>query len=124
VGKVVQPLQNVNCHDTHAHGHERHGPFTQLVGLWWFGSDWVTGSSWFGSWYAAGARPVSIVLGLAIGGMPMCYFGLVTGGMPVSIGQFGYGCDSCELVALGYSWVTLVQFMLTSYLGLGAILCN
>jgi hypothetical protein len=43
---------------------------------------------------------------------------LVTGGMPVSIDQFGYRCESCELVALGYSWVTLVQFMLTSFLGL------
>jgi hypothetical protein len=28
---------------------------------------------------------------------------------PVSIGQFGYRCDSCELVALGYSWVTEVK---------------
>jgi hypothetical protein len=28
VGKVVRPLQSVNCHDSHAHGHERHGPFT------------------------------------------------------------------------------------------------
>jgi hypothetical protein len=32
VGKVVQPLQSVNCHDSRAHGHERHGPFTRLVG--------------------------------------------------------------------------------------------
>ncbi len=31
---------------------------------------------------------MSIVLGLAIGGMPMSYDGLVKGGMPVSIGQF------------------------------------
>jgi hypothetical protein len=39
VGKVVQPLQSVNYHDSHAHGHERHGPFTRLVGVWlgWFG---------------------------------------------------------------------------------------
>jgi hypothetical protein len=59
-------------------------------------------------WYAVGAKPVSIVLGLAIGGMPKRYVGLVTGGMPMSVGQFGYRCDSCELVALGYSWVTLV----------------
>jgi hypothetical protein len=35
--------------------------------------------------------------------------GLATGGMPLSIGQFGYRCDSCEFVALGYSWVTDVQ---------------
>jgi hypothetical protein len=33
VGKVVQPLQSVNCHDSHAHGHERHGHFTRLVGV-------------------------------------------------------------------------------------------
>jgi hypothetical protein len=49
MGKAVQPLQSVNCHDSHAHGHERHGPFTRLVGVWmgwfWLGS---TGSSWFG----------------------------------------------------------------------------
>ncbi len=62
----------------------------------WFGLG-LPGSSWFGSWYAAGAKPVCVVLGLA------------TGGMPVSVGQFGYRCDSCELVALGYSWMTLVQ---------------
>jgi hypothetical protein len=45
VGNVVQPLQCVNCHDSHAHGHERHGPFTRLVGFsgWdpWFGLDLV-----------------------------------------------------------------------------------
>jgi hypothetical protein len=28
VGEVVQHLQSVNFHDSHAHGHERHGPFT------------------------------------------------------------------------------------------------
>jgi hypothetical protein len=31
VGKVVQPLQSVNYHESRAHGHERRGPFTQLV---------------------------------------------------------------------------------------------
>jgi hypothetical protein len=43
VGKVVQPLQSVNYHDSRAHGHERHGPFTRLVGVWlvWFGLGWV-----------------------------------------------------------------------------------
>jgi hypothetical protein len=55
-------------------------------------------------------KPISIVLGLAIGGMPMSSVGLATGGMPVSVGQFGYRCDSCELVAHGYSWKTMVQF--------------
>jgi hypothetical protein len=33
VGKVVQPLQSVNSHVSCAHGHGRHGLFTQLVGL-------------------------------------------------------------------------------------------
>jgi hypothetical protein len=33
VGKVVQPLQSVNYHDSRAHGHERHGPFTRLAGI-------------------------------------------------------------------------------------------
>jgi hypothetical protein len=45
MGKVVQPLQSVNCHDSRAHSHERHGPFTQLVGIlvgiFWFGLDLV-----------------------------------------------------------------------------------
>jgi hypothetical protein len=34
VGKVVQTLQSVNYHDSHAHGHEQHEPFTRLVGVW------------------------------------------------------------------------------------------
>jgi hypothetical protein len=54
-------------------------------------------------WYAAGAKPISIVLGLAISGMPMRSVSSTIGGMPVSVGQFGYRCDSCELVVLGYS---------------------
>jgi hypothetical protein len=29
----VQPLQSVNCLDSHAHGHERYEPFTRLVGV-------------------------------------------------------------------------------------------
>jgi hypothetical protein len=33
VGKVVEPLLSVNYHDSGAHSHERHGPFTRLVGL-------------------------------------------------------------------------------------------
>jgi hypothetical protein len=57
-------------------------------------ASWVTRSRWVGSWNAVGVKPVSIVLGLAIGGIP------------VSFDQFSYRCDSCELVALGYSWVT------------------
>jgi hypothetical protein len=56
VGKVVQTLQSVNCHDSRAHGLERHGPFTRLDGNL-VGTVWV-GSSRFGSWYAAGVKPV------------------------------------------------------------------
>ena len=61
MGKVVQPLQSVIYHDSRAHGHERHGPFTRLDGVWWFGSVGLAESSWFGSWYAAGAKPVCMV---------------------------------------------------------------
>ena len=56
MGKVVQPLQRVNYHDSRARGHERRGPFTRLVGV--FAG---LGSSWFGSCYATGAKPVGIV---------------------------------------------------------------
>jgi hypothetical protein len=52
VGKVVQPLQSVNCHDSCGHGHERHGPFTRSVGMVW------VGSSRSGLCYAAGVKPV------------------------------------------------------------------
>jgi hypothetical protein len=52
MGKVVQPLQSVNCHDSHAHGQERHGPFTRLVGMVW------VGPSRSGLWYAVGAKSV------------------------------------------------------------------
>jgi hypothetical protein len=61
VGKVVQPLQSVNCHDSHAQGHERHAPFTRLVGIWLVGTIRV-GSSRSGSRYAAGANPVCMLL--------------------------------------------------------------
>jgi hypothetical protein len=53
MGKVVQPLQSINYHDSHAHSHEQHGPFTQLVGFGWVdpvGFEF----SWLGSWYATG----------------------------------------------------------------------
>jgi hypothetical protein len=56
VGKVVQPLQSVDCHDSRAHDHERHGPFTRLVGNL-IGMVWV-GSSQSGLWYAAGVKSV------------------------------------------------------------------
>jgi hypothetical protein len=60
VGKVVQPLQSVNCHDSRAQGHEQHRPFTRLVG---FGRVGPTGfeSSLSVLGYAAGAKPVCMV---------------------------------------------------------------
>jgi hypothetical protein len=60
VGKLVQPLQSINCHDSRAHGHERHGPFTRLVGFGWVGPAGFE-SSRSGSWYTVGAKPVSMV---------------------------------------------------------------
>jgi hypothetical protein len=60
---------------------------------------------------------VSIVLSLTI-----C-------GMHVSSVRFGYRCDSCEFLALGYSWVIweqihLVNRMFQSCLNLSVILCS
>jgi hypothetical protein len=57
VGKVVQPLQSVNYHDSRAHSHERYGPFTRLVGFGWVGSARFE-SSRSGSWYAVGVKPM------------------------------------------------------------------
>jgi hypothetical protein len=54
----------------------------------------VTRSRWFDSWNVVGGKHLSMVLGLA------------TGGMPVSFGRFDYRCDCCEFVALGHGWVT------------------
>jgi hypothetical protein len=59
VGKVVQPLQSVNCHDSRAHSHERHGPFTRLVGFGWVISAEFE-SSRSGSWYATGVKLVCL----------------------------------------------------------------
>jgi hypothetical protein len=41
-------------------------------------------SRWFGYWYATGVKPVGIVLGLAIGGIPISSVG------------FGYRLSVCE----------------------------
>jgi hypothetical protein len=68
MGNVVQPLQSVNFHDSRAHGHERHGHFTRLVGYGWFGS--------------------GRVLGLV---------DLATGVRPMSPVWFGYRGETCEL---------------------------
>jgi hypothetical protein len=54
MGKVVQPLQSVNYHDSRAHGHD-------MLGFGWFGSVGFSGSSWFSSWYVAGAKPVCMI---------------------------------------------------------------
>jgi hypothetical protein len=70
----------------------------------WDGSGQVTRSSWFGSWYAAGAKPVCMVLGLATCGMHVSSIYLATGGMPVS----SVGLATCEMhvssVGFGYRW--------------------
>jgi hypothetical protein len=73
VGKVVERLQSVNFHDSCAHGHERHGPFTRLVEFGWVGPAGFE-SSRSGSDYAVGAKPVCMVLAIS--------------GMHVSVGQF------------------------------------
>jgi hypothetical protein len=70
MGKVVQPLQSINCHNSRAHSHERHGPSTRLVGFGWVGSVGFD-SSRSCSWYAAGVNHV-------------CMF------------WFGYRWDACE----------------------------
>jgi hypothetical protein len=70
VGKVVQPVQSVNCHGSLAHNHERHGPFTRFVGFGWVGSAGLE-SSWFGPWCAIGMKHVCMALGLATRGMPV-----------------------------------------------------
>jgi hypothetical protein len=51
---------------------------------------------------------VCMVLGLAIGGMPMSSVGLATGGMPVSSDGFGYRWDACERWSILATSVTLV----------------
>jgi hypothetical protein len=72
-----------------------------MISWVWLGSP---GSSQFGSWYAAGAKPVCMVLSLAIGGMLVSSVGLVTGGMPVS----SVGLATCGMpmssVGFGYRW--------------------
>jgi hypothetical protein len=74
MGKVVQPLQSVNYHDNRAHGHEQHGPFTRLVGVWLV---WIYRVFW-----------VQLVLFVVCSGCEACVHGLATSGMPVSIGGF------------------------------------
>jgi hypothetical protein len=49
------------------------------------GSSGLTGSSWFGLWYATGVKPGCMVLGFAIGVRP------------VSFDPFGYRGEACEL---------------------------
>jgi hypothetical protein len=92
VGKVVQPLQSVNYHDSRAHGLEWHGPFTQLVGFGWVGSAGFE-SSRSGSWYAAGVKPVCM---------------------------FGYRWDACEhwsFLAIGVTPVSLRPLITVGNLG-------
>jgi hypothetical protein len=92
VGKVVQPLQSVNYHDSHAHSHERHGPFTRLVRfrvclvlvgfilveLVWFGVCNRWNPVGIVLVLATGVRPVSFGHFLAIGVRPVSLWLLVT----------------------------------------------
>jgi hypothetical protein len=93
VGKVVQPLQSVNCHDSCAYGHERHEPFTRLVGCGWFGSGQVLGLDGF--CYRGETCELCLVLPAGV--------------RPVSFVWSGYRGETCKPGALGYSWVTEVQ---------------
>jgi hypothetical protein len=92
VGKVVQHLRSVNYHDSHTHGHERHGPFTRLVGIWLVGTVQV-GSSRSGAWYA--------------GGVSLC-------------ACFGFRWDACErwsFLAMGVTPVSLRPLITVGNLG-------
>jgi hypothetical protein len=93
MGKVVQPLQSVNYHDSRAHGHERHGPFTRLVGYGWFGSGQVLGLDGF--YYRGETCELCLVFSIGV--------------RLVSFVWSGYRGETCKLVALSYSWVTEVQ---------------
>jgi hypothetical protein len=63
------------------------------LGWFWLG---LSGSKLFGSWYAAGVKPVCVVLGLATGGMPVSSVGLATSAMHVSSVSFGYRWVACD----------------------------
>jgi hypothetical protein len=70
------------------------------LGWFWLG---LPGSSWFGSWYAAGVKHVFMVLGLA------------TGVRPMSFGHFGYRgetCELCSVLAIGVRPVSSVRLWL------------
>jgi hypothetical protein len=69
VGKVVQPMWSVNCHDNHAHGYEQLGPSTRLVGVWLV---WICRVFWVQLiWFGVCSRCEACVHGLAIGEMPV-----------------------------------------------------
>jgi hypothetical protein len=80
-GKVVQPLLSVNSHDSRAHDHEWHEPFTRLVGLWLV---WIWSGNWV--WLVWQQRWDMWAL-----------FGLATGVRQVSSVWFGYRGETREL---------------------------
>jgi hypothetical protein len=53
-------------------------------------------------WYVASAKPVCMVLGLAIGGMLVNSVGLATGGMPVSFVGLATGGMPVSSISFGY----------------------
>jgi hypothetical protein len=89
VGKLVQPLQSVNYHDSHAHGHERHGPFTRLVG-----------------WDLPGLSLVSLVQGMQQVRSLCAWFGYRWG-----------ACERRSVLAIGVTPVSLRPFITVGNLG-------
>jgi hypothetical protein len=61
----------------------------------------LPGSSWFGSWYVAGAKPVCMVPGSGYRDetCELCSV-LATGVRHVSFGHFGYRGETCELYSV------------------------
>jgi hypothetical protein len=96
MGKVVQPLQSINYHDSHAHGHERHEPFTWLVGLVLLGFSLVV-------WFVSCSRCETCVQG----------------------SWFGYRWDAYEcwlILATGVTHVSLWPLITVGNLGVSSCL--
>jgi hypothetical protein len=69
-------LCRVNCHNSRAHGHERHGPFTRLVRFWLV---WVRSSAGFG-WFSYRVEICKLCLVVATEVRPVSWWSWVTVG--------------------------------------------